>query len=212
MGRPDDTARLLLQGRNPVEIADVLGISLGSVYSYLDRAVGEGLVRRSDIYFSFPPELRKAHKKDLGRYTNVLVALGDLYEDVRRIEVALHTQVRAMLIEKYGPHEIGWWRQGVPESVRVKCHDRRERDIDDPCYVYCYTDLLDLGKTIDGEWALFGGHFPACYSSNKRSLLEHLARLNRIRNKVMHPVRGVIPTEEDFDFVHQFEKDLGLSS
>ena len=212
MGRPDDTARLLSQGRNPLEIASILGISLASVLSYLDRAVGEGLIRRSDIYFSFPPELRATHSSELKRYTSARVALGDLYEDVRQIEVSLHAQVRQVLVDKYGAEERGWWRQGVPEAVRVKCQERRERDVDDPCEAYCYTDLLDLGKIIEGEWNLFKNKHPACYSTNRKALLEHLARLNRIRNKVMHPVRSASPCEEDFDFVRQFERALELTA
>jgi len=134
-----------------------------------------------------------------------------MYEDVRRIEVSLHAQIRKALVTAYGDGELCWWRQGVPEPVRVRCQERREKDPDDPCGPYCYTDLLDLSKIIESQWQLFKSQMPARYSGDRKSLLEHLTRLNLIRNKVMHPVRGVIPHEDDFDFVRQFERDVGLS-
>jgi hypothetical protein len=34
-------------------------------------------------------------------------------------------------------------------------------------------------------------------------------QLNRIRNNVMHPVRGGMLTEEEFEFVYNLEADLG---
>lgn len=37
-----------------------------------------------------------------------------------------------------------------------------------------------------------------------------MARLNRIRNVVMHPVRGTRLTEDDFAFVRKFREDMEL--
>lgn len=208
MSRTCDSARLLKEGLDPQGIADRLGISLSSTLSYLDRAVGEGLIRRSDIYFAFPPGARNlsAAKK----YGTAAIALGDLYDDVRQIEVGLHKMVREVLMRQFGDGESGWWRQGVPEAVRVKCQERREREQDDLCEPYCYTDLLDLAKVIEAQWSLFKDSFPVPYGSNRKAFIEALARLNRIRNKVMHPVRGIVPSEEDFDFVHGLGRELAL--
>jgi hypothetical protein len=210
MGRVDETAALLKQGRTPLDIASVLGLTLNSVLGYLDRAVGEGRIRRSDIYFSFSPESRASHRGELARYADARHALGDMYEDVRRIELTLHARVKQVLVEHHGDAEIGWWRKGVPESVRVKCQERRERDLDEPRDVHCYTDLLDLGKIIESQWNLFSTVLSTSHAANRRAFLDDLARLNRIRNKVMHPVRGALPSEEDFDFVRGFERGLGL--
>lgn len=212
MGRVEQTVGYLSQGRDPVQIAGILQISLGSVLSYLNRAVGEGMLRRSDIYFSFPPEMRAHYSRELQAYSDARAALGDMYDDVRRIEVSLHNKVRSTLVTEYGDGEIAWWRQGVPELVRVKCHERREKDPDDPCDPYCYTDLLDLGKIIEGRWDLFKDQLPRQYANNKKLLLQHLVRLNLIRNKVMHPVRGIVPCEDDFDFVRQLERDVAWPS
>lgn len=210
MSRIYQTAELLKGGHEPAAISAQLGISVSSVFTYLDRAVGEGLIRRSDIYFSVPPE-KRSHPT-LARYASATVAFGDLYNDVRQIEVRLHDQVRRTLLHHYGDGDLGWWRQGVPESVRVKCQERREKDSDAPCDPYCYTDLIDLEKIIDAEWALFKDVMPSCYCSNKKIMSEHLKRFNRIRNKVMHTVRGATPTEDDFDFVHTLDHNLGPSA
>ena len=207
MSRIWETTNLLKQGLSPEAIAQRLRISSGSVFTYLDRAVGEGLIRRSDIYFAFPLDERNSPKIEQ-RYGSARVAFGDLYDDVRHIEVTIHALIRDILVRRHGDGEAGWWRKGVPEAVRVKCQDRRERDADEPCDPYCYTDLLDLAKIIETQWSLFKDRFPTRYSSNRKALLDDLGRLNRIRNKVMHPVRGVAPAEDDFDFVRALGHDL----
>lgn len=40
--------------------------------------------------------------------------------------------------------------------------------------------------------------------SDRRRFLCDLTRLNQIRNRVMHPAKGVLPTEADFRFVNEF--------
>jgi len=201
VGKPQEVVELLKAGHSPEEIAEALRISVNSVFGYLDRAVGEGRIRRSDIYFSLPPSRREMHSV-------ARAALGDMYDDLRRIELALHRRVRATLAEAFGTDDFGWWRRGVPETVRVKCQERRERDQDEPCEPYCYTDLLDLGRIIEEHWTLFKDQLPTRYSTNRKALLEALARLNRVRNKVMHPVRGLVPCREEFEFVQELERDI----
>ena len=89
MGRPSDVAQLVRQGKTPTEIAARLGVSV-SVEGYLHRAVGEGLLRRSDIYFSVPQARRKSDRMLGNWYTDPQHALGDMYEDVRRVELRVH--------------------------------------------------------------------------------------------------------------------------
>jgi hypothetical protein len=212
MSRVWDAARLLKAGESPPKIAADLGLSLSSVLTYLKRAVGEGLVRRSDIYFSFPPEHRAEYSDLLQPYAAAAGALGDMFEDVRAIEVSLHTRIRRKLVELYGQEETGWWRLGVPEAVRLKCQERREKDSESPCEPYSYTDLQDLAKIMESHWANFREQLPAEYASNRRLLLDDMGRLNRIRNKVMHPVRGFTPSDEDFDFVRRLHLALGCEA
>lgn len=52
MGRPRDVAERVRKGLTPTEIASQLGVTIETVVGYLHRAIGEGLLRRSDIYFS----------------------------------------------------------------------------------------------------------------------------------------------------------------
>jgi hypothetical protein len=110
-------------------------------------------------------------------------------------------------MQSYGDDEAGWWRQGVPERVRVKCQERRERDVDDPCDPFCYSDLLDLDAILEDQWTLLKGLFPD-YTINRKQLSKALKQLSRIRNKVMHPVRGLVPSEAEFDFVRRLQRSF----
>jgi hypothetical protein len=201
-------AELIRTGLTPEQIAGELGLTLESVVGYLNRAVGEGLLRRSDIYFSVPRE-RRGSDGTLGLwYSDPAHALGDMYEDLRRIEITLHEKIRNALIRRYGEDEAGWWRQGVPEGVRVKCQERRERDRDDPCQPFSYSDLLDLDAVFEDQWALLKDLFPE-YTANRKQLSKDLRQLSRIRNKIMHPVRGFVPAEDDFECVRGLQRAFG---
>jgi hypothetical protein len=86
------------------------------------------------------------------KYGDASHALGDMYEDIRIIETHLHKQIYEILSEIYGEEETGWWRRGIPLSIRQTCQIRREEDeepVEDP---YCYTDLLDLWHIFDKQW------------------------------------------------------------
>ncbi len=207
MGRPRDVAELIRSGLTPTEIAHTLGVTVESVAGYLHRAVGEGLLRRSDVYFSVPRDRRNSDRTLQLWYSDPAQALGDMYEDLRRVEMTLHERIREALIHRYGDGEAGWWRQGVPEGIRVKCQERRERDREDPCQPFSYSDILDLDGILEDQWALLKDLFPD-YSANRKQLSKDLRLLSRIRNKVMHPVRGLVPCEDDFDFVRRLQRSF----
>lgn len=59
MARKDQAARHLLAGSSPRQIANTMGISIGSVEQYLYTKVGEGTIKRSDILFSIDSDTRK---------------------------------------------------------------------------------------------------------------------------------------------------------
>lgn len=217
MARPDEALALMKQGKDPVEIAREMGITVTSVLDYLDRKTGAGQLRRSDIYFSVSRDRRDAppnrlYAEVVNRYADEASAYGDMYEDLRSIETTLHKLVRERLKEALGDEEKGWWRQGVPEGVRLKCQDRRERD-EDPCSdPYGYTDLLDLARILEANWKHFTSILPAALTDNRKQFLSDLGKLNGIRNKVMHPVRGAPPTEDDFEFARQLRNNVGSVS
>ena len=45
-------------------------------------------------------------------------------------------------------------------------------------------------------------------TANKQDLRRKLVRLNTIRRNVMHSVRGVISSEDDFEFVRELKGTL----
>lgn len=211
MGRPQDVARLVRAGMTPREIANELQLTEASVAGYLHRAVGEGGLRRSDVYFSVSSDRRRLDPTIRQWFSDPAQALGDLYEDLRQIEVTLHGKIASALAAAYNDNHDSWWRQGVPESVRVKCQERRERDSEEPCEPFAYSDLIDLDATFESQWKVLSSLVPD-YGENRKALSKDLRRLNRIRNKVMHPVRGFVPDESDFDFVRHLQRSLGCEA
>jgi len=49
------------------------------------------------------------------------------------------------------------------------------------------------------------GISPTC---RRKQLSRDLKALNRVRNKVMHPVRGFVPSDEDVDFVRKLQRSF----
>lgn len=210
MGRSSDVAELVRRGLTPTEIARELGVTVESVR---DTCIAQWAKACLDARTSTSPfqKIVAALTLTLEQwYSEPAHALGDMYEDLRCIETTLHEKIREALIRRFGETESGWWRQGVPESVRVKCQERREKDTDDPCQAFCYSDLLDLDLVLQDQWLLLNNLFPE-YRANRKELSKDLRKLNRIRNKIMHPVRGWVPDETDFDFVRRLQRALRCS-
>ena len=232
MGRRDEAERLLQQGLCPSAIARRMGISVKSVIQYLRTRVGEGSLRLSDLYFSWPPEKREIlQRAEQGTYSDIVflnsnglcrdelilfqslrnsrVFRGDMYEYVSSMEVAVHGLVRALLEREFGPEEEGWWRKGIPSNIRVKCASRREED-EEPCETpYAYTTLIDLSAVVSKNWSLFRSRVPKNYRANRKQLESDFVRLNRIRNSVMHPVKERKWSEDDFEFVRRMSQLFG---
>jgi hypothetical protein len=230
------TTNLLLQGKSPSQIAGDLHIPLGVILNQLYHGVGQGHLRRSDILFSIEPDVRRAietavsaagsseprrlrpvlknsgvqvSREDLEVYLRLRdarVDLGDMYEFVREIELRLHDYIRTSLIAEYG--EAEWWRKGVPLPVREDCAVMNERDAEPVGSLYCYTTLMNLRFILDREWTVLSKNLPGGVKADKQQFLADLSRLNRIRNIVMHPVKGIMFTADDFDFVRRLRRQL----
>lgn len=142
------------------------------------------------------------------KYGDARHALGDMYEDIRTIETYLHQLTRKGLEKAYGKTELGWWRRGIPEATRKNCQIRREEDTEPVDEPYCYTELLDLANIIDKQWGVLSKRLPKSATKDKNALLRKLRHLNTIRRNVMHPVRGEVPSEDDFEFVHELKRSL----
>ena len=232
----EETLDMLRSGLSPKEITQKRGVSINTTLTYLDQLVGQGDLRRSDILFSVHKDIRQAviaiagPRKDpqvviaslqrtgididledvqtVLKYSDARYALGDMYEDIRTIETHLHQLIQETLEEKYGEELIGWWRQGIPEPVRKSCVIRQEEDPDPVPDPYCYTELLDLWHILDKQWTVLSKVLPDKLKANKQDLRRKIARLNTIRRNVMHPVRGVVPSEDDFEFIHDLKEVL----
>lgn len=238
MGVREETLKMLREGLSPKEVSRARGVNINTTLQYLDQLVGQGQLRRSDILFTVPKEIRQVvtefslyiKSKDpqavarsiqldglnikiedvrtVLKYGDASHALGDMYEDVRAIETYLHAVIRQTLLDEYGIEERGWWRQGIPESVRKGCVIRQEEDSEPVSDPYCYTELLDLWQILDKQWNLLSKVLPEEITKTKQDLRRKMVRLNTIRRNVMHPVRGVIPSEEDFESIREFKKQL----
>lgn len=137
---------------------------------------------------------------------------GDMYEHLADVEVELHAFIRRTLEGEFGSDETGWWRKGVPVSVRKSCVQAREDDPDPIRDTFAYTTFINLSEIIDKNWVLFCPKFPKQWAANRKGLISDLARLNQIRNAVMHPVKKRRWNEQDFDFVESFLETMRTST
>lgn len=214
---------------------------MGSVRQYLWVAVGEGLIRPSDVLFSLPKTLRKASasiiqskkpktihelqkelsksaisydREELQMLWNLMGAgtiHHHLYEFIINTEKALHDKIREVLQEKFGDKESGWWRQGVPEAIRVDCVKAREQG-EDEAEPYEFTTFIHLSEIIDKHWPIFMPRLPDAVISDKKGFLRELKALNGIRNRVMHPTRLHKISDEDFEFARNVHHKLRVEA
>lgn len=240
IGRKQQILQLAREGLAPSEIADRAGAPFASVMAHLYGLVGEGILKRSDIVFSFDQEtrdaielaieesdttdsrvLRKAlakqdvqiRREDLAVYLTLRdarVALGDMYEMVRDVELALHDRVRAAFVAAFG--EERWWREGVPANVRAECAALYEHDPDPAPDAFAYTTLIHLREIFDKRWDVLSPALPKALRADRKKLMSDLVTLNRIRNAVMHPVRRAAFTDREFLFVREFARQLAAGS
>ena len=190
-----------------------------TIIGYLNQMIGEGKLRRLDVLFSLSREERsqprtKDYQCIVDMYGSSAHALGDMYEELRCVEVKLHKNIRSALQKEYGSDESGWWRSGVSLPLRQKLQSRREED-SGPTEPYDYTDLLDLADILEKQWAKIAFKVIA-EPSQKKEILADLRRLNQIRRKVMHPVRSGPADDEEFEdefkFVCSFSRKMICSA
>jgi Swt1-like HEPN len=228
-------AELLRRGLPPSKIAREMKIPVGVVMAYLYRQVGEGELRRSDILFTLDIRAREQIENlvqqrastvgwrlrrwlkaagvevdpdDLDIYLKLRdarVDLGDMYELIRDLELSLHRFIREQLELQYGQD---WWREGIPLHVREDCAVLNERDQEPAVDLFCYTTIIHLLKIFDQNWNALSPQLPGPLRANKQAFLARLKRLNAVRNIVMHPVKALPLTEDDFYFLRRFHADF----
>lgn len=159
-------------------------------------------------------ELRRLLRTDVEdgcvyfRLRDARVPLGDMYEYLARIEVFLHDFIKQKLIEAYGNE--GWWEQGIPGPIREKCEKTMKEAPEPAMEAYCYTTFIHLKEILSKRWDMFSPCLPQKVASDKKGFLSELGALNGIRNAVMHPCKGIHPSEPDFIKVRALVNELGL--
>jgi Swt1-like HEPN len=226
MSRSKEAGDYLLAGLSPSEISVRMGISFNSVRQYLCILVGEGRIARADIAYSISERhlidnaIRQAPRQNVhvilskaghkisrdvvDFYLIVRDPRPDLYALMGAIEVWLHRFVHETLQSTHGN---AWWRDGIPEAIRISCQSRREADhtpLDD---AFHYTNFIDLKTVIDKNWRTFVEHMPTGMGG-KPETLERLQTANAIRNRIMHPIKDSLEYENDYRFLRKLESDL----
>lgn len=235
MGRPAECAQLVRSGLTPSQIAAELGITVSSVTQYLYVAVGKGLLHLSEIVLTIPSKTRswiddivrrlgtdywyavwqqprvqaRIEKEELMLYLWLRGAVvGDLYFFIADLEISLHTLIRLGLMKSYGSAKDAWWHEGVTDTVKQKCIEYAgggPRSIED---LYLYTTFIHLKDIIDKRWSVLEPRLPENLARDKHRLIQALQDANEIRNKVMHPVRGLSLSDSEFHLIRQLRDDL----
>jgi len=115
------------------------------------------------------------------------------------IQIAMYEFTIWKLKEKY---KDNWWYDGIPETVRTKCAERKEKE-KGKFEIHQYLDLIDY-KTIalaSGNWSeIFQHYFAIGKQGDRHKKLSWVVHLNDIRKTVSHPERGLL-SKEQVDFV-----------
>ena len=235
MSRREEAAQHVRDGISPSKIAAKMGVSGSTIRPYLLQQIAEGHLRRFDIVRSIDEKTKRRydefieiHESDgywplvnAGRasgfdmdefrlYLECRNSLrGELYTYIAKVEVFLHDKIRKSLVAEFGGDEMEWWRNGIPEQIRLSCVSIRETDPYPPGEPYAYTTFIHLSKIIDKNWQIFHFIVPQEYASDKKALARTFDRLNAIRNAVMHPVKHFAFSDDDFQFVAETADLLG---
>jgi len=211
-----------------------------TIRSYFFDAVNEGRLKRHEILYSINEKNRNKFESYISKYQSpdiykikarlgleresvdalelqlyfdfrdARIGLGEMYENIRFIETKLHSSIKNFLVDKFGENDNGWWRKGIPTKIRTELSKRFEEDDNPATHQYCYTNLIHLKDIIENNWNDLKSIIPKNISNDRKNLSKKLVELNKIRNYVMHPVKGIDPTLDDYQFVINLMKYLKL--
>ncbi len=232
----EDAARLLLQGLSPRQIATKMGKDLIDIKRFLLTQVGEGTLRLSDILFSIDEKTRESFeaiarehpgeshpkisqelrrkKLTVGEYRIYLACRnserGDMYVYLADIELTLHDLIKRALTYHFGKDK--WWRGGIPTQIRTECASAQQQDADPVDDLFGYTTLINLSEILKKNWGLFVPLLPKTFVQNRSSFLGDLHRLNTLRNGIMHPIKRIVISKDDFAFVRKVREQIDESN
>lgn len=165
-----------------------------------------------DPVLAVDPSLEPGEVQVCLRYGPVETLVGDLFQDLRQVELDMDALIRSVLVREFGDGEAGWWRQGVPVAVRSACVLRREDYMAALLEPWRFMDLMNYWEILNARWPVFSPLFTAPATPSKPDLKRDFLALNDLRNRIMHPVRSMPPTEPDFDLVAAFTRQVRSAS
>ena len=117
---------------------------------------------------------------------------------VTEIEDTIRNVTVTVLKAKYGDDESGWWRQGVPQTVRSSAASKSEMSVEGGGPDK-YMDMLDYKKIAEQSkvWRDFERYWTINRSLRSKSdRLEWMDRLSTIRNRLSHSGRRHVADDE----------------
>ena len=120
------------------------------------------------------------------------------------IETKLHRFAAHVLAAKHGEN---WWK-AFPLQLQHDCVDRAQQD-SHRLPLGSYIDFLDLRDVIkhDNNKQYFQeafGSLESEYRDPQSEFHSKLSRVNQIRNNIMHPLKQLMPSDEDIATLEQF--------
>lgn len=157
-----------------IDTPDTAFTSMGEIFSFRVAPVREQLRSHLGLDSGIKPAMRA-------------------YDLCVRIERDMKYSIIRRLMKKHGDH---WWVAGVPEKIRKKCAERREEEACE-LEVEAYFDLIDLREIIKSNWDEFKQALRSGKQEpNKEKATAWMAKMNKIRNAVMHPSKREINADD----------------
>lgn len=114
---------------------------------------------------------------------------------VPELQLKIQEATLRLLRDRHGAGEDGWWRQGVPLSVRKDVAARRELN-ERGGNLEQFFLLIDYKSIAAGNWDEFKPFFKYGPGQGKESGLSWFNSLNEIRNRIAHPEQGPVSDDE----------------
>ena len=123
---------------------------------------------------------------------------------ITEIEDALRRMTLAVLESKYSETTSGWWREGVPQTVRGQAAQKSETS-EEGGEPHQFLELIDYKKIAEQSkhWRDFERYFTIDKTQRSKSQkLAWMDRLSAIRNRVSHSGRRDV-TNDEIDFLEE---------
>ena len=101
-----------------------------------------------------------------------------------------------------------WWIKGISRVIRKRIAQNYEEN-DCIGNKFDYTYIWDLAKIWERNISDFSKISPFMEWGTKWNTIEKdFMKLNSMRNKLMHPTRNYIPSEDDREFLEEFAQKI----